>query len=440
MPPADLAVLGAAIRTLDPARPHATAVAVRDGLIVAVGDDAEVRALAGAGDRARRRARDRARARARRQPHPPVPRHRRHARRRPQRPAHARRGARRARGRAGALRAGRVAARLGPLLRRVRRRADRAPTRSPTRPATRPAYLTFFDYHSALASRPALALAGVDGAARVRRRLRGRVRRRAASRPASCARRRRWSWWRRSCPERTRAERLDAYAETLRRLNALGLTGGARDARLAVAARRRRGARGARRPDAALRACPLLMEPDVTDEELEALLALRDRGGAALARRRGEVLHRRRDRHRAPRGCSSPVRTARAPSRSGPIPTATPRSSRAARAPASSARRTRSATARSPRRSTPTATPAPRPIAPHRIEHLETLRDAELARLRRGGRRRLDAAAARRGPRRARAVQLARPAPARAGRRRLPLGATCGAAARSSRSARTGRS
>ncbi len=40
---ADLAVLGARIRTLDPARPWATAVAVRDGVIVAVGDDAEVR-------------------------------------------------------------------------------------------------------------------------------------------------------------------------------------------------------------------------------------------------------------------------------------------------------------------------------------------------------------------------------------------------------------
>lgn len=41
---ADLAVLGARIRTLDPARPWATAVAVRDGVVVAVGSDAEVRA------------------------------------------------------------------------------------------------------------------------------------------------------------------------------------------------------------------------------------------------------------------------------------------------------------------------------------------------------------------------------------------------------------
>jgi predicted amidohydrolase YtcJ len=40
----DLAVLGARIRTLDPDRPTATAVAVRQGTIVAVGSDAEVRA------------------------------------------------------------------------------------------------------------------------------------------------------------------------------------------------------------------------------------------------------------------------------------------------------------------------------------------------------------------------------------------------------------
>lgn len=40
---ADLAVLGAAVRTLDPARPTASAIAIRDGVIVAVGDDAEVR-------------------------------------------------------------------------------------------------------------------------------------------------------------------------------------------------------------------------------------------------------------------------------------------------------------------------------------------------------------------------------------------------------------
>jgi hypothetical protein len=32
----DLAIIGASIRTLDPARPHASAVAVRDGIVIAV--------------------------------------------------------------------------------------------------------------------------------------------------------------------------------------------------------------------------------------------------------------------------------------------------------------------------------------------------------------------------------------------------------------------
>jgi len=40
---ADLALVGARIRTLDPARPWASAVAIKDGVIVAVGDDATVR-------------------------------------------------------------------------------------------------------------------------------------------------------------------------------------------------------------------------------------------------------------------------------------------------------------------------------------------------------------------------------------------------------------
>jgi hypothetical protein len=45
----DLAILGARIRTLDPDRPWATAVAIRDGVIVAVGDDDEVRTASGPG-------------------------------------------------------------------------------------------------------------------------------------------------------------------------------------------------------------------------------------------------------------------------------------------------------------------------------------------------------------------------------------------------------
>lgn len=45
--PAGLVILGATVRTLDPARPHATAIALRDGVVVAVGDDADVRPMIG---------------------------------------------------------------------------------------------------------------------------------------------------------------------------------------------------------------------------------------------------------------------------------------------------------------------------------------------------------------------------------------------------------
>ncbi|MCC6314596.1 MAG: amidohydrolase [Thermomicrobiales bacterium] len=44
-PVPDRAIVGAHLRTLDPACPFATAVAMRDGAVVAVGDDAEIRAL-----------------------------------------------------------------------------------------------------------------------------------------------------------------------------------------------------------------------------------------------------------------------------------------------------------------------------------------------------------------------------------------------------------
>ncbi|OAH11373.1 amidohydrolase [Streptomyces jeddahensis] len=43
MPTADLIITGARVRTLDPGSPQATAVAVRDGVIAAVGDEADVR-------------------------------------------------------------------------------------------------------------------------------------------------------------------------------------------------------------------------------------------------------------------------------------------------------------------------------------------------------------------------------------------------------------
>ncbi|MFE7841726.1 amidohydrolase [Streptomyces sp. NPDC057474] len=49
MPTADLVITGAHVRTLDPRRPYATAVAVRDGLIAAVGETSVVRDWRGRG-------------------------------------------------------------------------------------------------------------------------------------------------------------------------------------------------------------------------------------------------------------------------------------------------------------------------------------------------------------------------------------------------------
>jgi predicted amidohydrolase YtcJ len=45
----DLALVNGRIRTLDPGRPTATALAIADGVLTAVGDDAEIRGLCGAG-------------------------------------------------------------------------------------------------------------------------------------------------------------------------------------------------------------------------------------------------------------------------------------------------------------------------------------------------------------------------------------------------------
>lgn len=50
-PPADLVLLGGTVHTMDPARPRAEALAVRGGLLAAVGSDDEIRLLAGPGTR-----------------------------------------------------------------------------------------------------------------------------------------------------------------------------------------------------------------------------------------------------------------------------------------------------------------------------------------------------------------------------------------------------
>lgn len=276
MPAADLAILGAAIRTLDPARPRATAVAVRDGVIVAVGDDAEVREHAGAST-------ELVDGRGMALVPGLVDSH--------IHPFHGSDGTRGADLNGlrtldevrGALAAER--ARCGPgdwLLgwglsydafhgRQIGADAIADVT------ADVPAYLTFFDYHSGLASRPALALAGVDGPRAFAAGASvvcdddgvptGELREPPAMALVAA-----------HVPALTDAERLDACAATLRHLNALGLTGvhemiGSPRMYDDVDALEARG-------DLTVRAIvPLLMNPDVADEEVDALLAHRDRRG-----------------------------------------------------------------------------------------------------------------------------------------------------------------
>jgi predicted amidohydrolase YtcJ len=276
MPPADLAILGASIRTLDPALPQASAVAVRDGIVVAVGDDAVVREQTGAatelidgGGIAL------------------VPGlvdghiH----------PFHGTDGTRGAdlgglrtlNEVRGALAAERTRCAPGEWVlgwglsydafhgERIGAEAIAEAT------GDAPAFLTFFDFHSALASRPALVLAGVEGSrdfgagAEVVCDERGIPTGELREAPAIGVVRDR-------VPERTRAQRLDAYADTLQRLNALGLTGG--HVMLGRPGLYEDVAELEARGDLSLRCVvPVLLEPATSDEEIEALLALRDRRG-----------------------------------------------------------------------------------------------------------------------------------------------------------------
>jgi predicted amidohydrolase YtcJ len=276
MASADLAILGASIRTLDPALPHATALAVGDGIVVAVGDDAAVREHAGPSTEL-------------------------------------------VDGRGIALVPGLVdshihpfhgtdgtrGADLGGLSTLDEVRGALAAERARCAPGEWvlgwgldynafhherigadavaeaigdvPAFVTFFDYHSGLASRPALTLAGVDGprefgaGAAVVCDEAGRPTGELREAPAM-------DLVRAHVPERTHAQRLDAYAQTLRRMNALGLTGG--HVMLGNPGLFDDVAELEARGDLTLRCVvPLLFEPRVSDEEIEQLLAHRDRGG-----------------------------------------------------------------------------------------------------------------------------------------------------------------
>ena len=276
MPAADLAIVGAAVRTLDPARPHATAVAVRDGLIAAVGDDAEVREHAGAST-------ELIDGRGIALVPGLVDSH--------IHPFHGSDGTRGAD--LGGLRTldevrGALAAeraRCGPgewvlgwglSYDAFHGQAIGADTIADVT-GDAPVFVTFFDYHSGLASRPALALAGVDG-----------PRAFAAGAAVVCDDAGLPTGELRESPAMqlvedripalTRAQRVDACAATIRRLNALGLTGvhemiGTPRMLDEIDELEARG-------DLTLRSIvPQLMEPGVTGEELETLLALRDRRG-----------------------------------------------------------------------------------------------------------------------------------------------------------------
>ena len=276
MPAADLVVLGAAIRTLDPARPSASALAVRDGLIAAVGDDAEVRAEVGTDTEVIDGA-GMALVPGLVDSH-----------------IHPFHGADGTRGAdlnglrtldevRGALAAERARCAPGEWLLGWGLSYDVFAEREPAAAliddvaGDAPAYLTFFDYHSGLASGPALALAGVDGprdfgagasvVCDAEGAPTGMLREAAAMQLVAT-----------HVPARTRAERLDAYAASLRRLNALGLTGAhvmlgwpwlLDDIEELEA-----------RGDLTVRAVvPMLMEPDVTDEEVAALIGHAGRRG-----------------------------------------------------------------------------------------------------------------------------------------------------------------
>ena len=241
---------------------------------------------------------------------------------------------------------------------------------------------------------------GRHGRARVQRVRRGRVSTPTAARPARCWRTPRWTSCASVVPAWTEAERLDAFAATLRALNRVGLTGAhvmLGDPELLDGVPR---AGGARRPDRCGCVMPMHQEPAITDEEVERRLAARRRARTALARRHRQVLPRRRARlgHRVA-GRPRPGRRERA-CRSGRASSATPSSSRASPRAGLQRDHPRRRRRRGPRRARRLRgrRAARARQAPGRA-HRDADRRGPPA-LRRARRRRLDAAAAHGGPRR----------------------------------------
>jgi predicted amidohydrolase YtcJ len=271
--PADGAILGASVRTLDAGQPHATAVAWRDGVVLAVGDEAAVRehvglateVLDGSGttvlpglvdthihpfhgtlqtrgvDLRAARTLDEvrhllARERARCGPDAWVLGH----------------GVRYEPFHAGGIRADAIADAVGGS----------------------PALLGFYDGHTALASAPALALAGVDGPrdfaefAEVVCDPDGRPTGALLENGAM-------ELVRAVVPAWTDAERLDAFAATFRAFNAVGLTGvqammGNLELVEACRALEARGELTTRL------LAPMHLEPSTAEETIDAMLAMAD--------------------------------------------------------------------------------------------------------------------------------------------------------------------
>jgi predicted amidohydrolase YtcJ len=276
MTAADGAILGASIRTMDPAAPRATAVAWKDGVVVAAGSDADVRAVVGASTEVL----DGAGAHV-----TPglVDSH-----------IHPFHGTRNTRGvdLRDALTLDEVRARLreerarcGPdawvLGHSVRYEPFHASGITAAAIASAvgdvPALLGFYDGHTALATEPALALAGVDGA-RSFAEFAEVVVDAAGAPTGALLENGAMDLVRAVVPSWSFDEALDAYAETLRAFNRVGLTGahvmiGDPEVVAIVRALEERGDLGVRLLG------PMHQAPGISDEEVEVHLGLLGEGG-----------------------------------------------------------------------------------------------------------------------------------------------------------------
>jgi predicted amidohydrolase YtcJ len=276
MTAADGAVLGATVHTLDDDRPSATAVAWRDGVLLAVGDDAAVREHVGPGT-------DVIDGAGLTVVPGLVDTH-----------IHPFYGTLQTRG--VDLRAARTLDEVRSLLAAERARCGpgtwvlghsvryepfhesgiRADAIADALGES-PALLGFYDGHTALASAPALALAGVDGP-REFAEFAEIVCDPDGTPTGALLENGAMELIRAAVPAWTEAERLDAFAATFRALNAVGLTGvqamlgdpGLLDACRALEARGELTAR---------LLVPMHLEPGVSEDEVAAMIALPDERG-----------------------------------------------------------------------------------------------------------------------------------------------------------------